>query len=97
MVIGQIEAFSGLAQYGVAGFFILALLVALWTLYNKQTTAETRMYEELTKVKEDYNKLVISDRDKIKDSLDHSTAAINSNSQVMQEIKILFEQIRKGK
>jgi len=66
----ELELFKGLAEFGITGFFILALLVIAYFLWQRVT----KMQDQLSLKFEQYQK---EDREKLLQVIEKNTTAFN--------------------
>ena len=66
----ELELFKGLAEFGITGFFILALLVIAYFLWQRVT----KMQDQLSLKFEQYQK---EDREKLLSVIEKNTTAFN--------------------
>jgi hypothetical protein len=64
----ELELFKGLAEFGITGFFILALLVIAYFLWQRVT----KMHDDLSAKFEQYQK---EDREKLIQVIEKNTSA----------------------
>jgi uncharacterized protein HemX len=85
----QFGVFETLTQYGALGVIVLGLGAVLWFMFKRQIASEDRLKVQVDELQKEITNYVRSDQNKIKDTIDNNTKAL-------QELKE-FIMFNKGK
>lgn len=91
----MMETFHPLVQYGMAGIFILALIVTVRYLVQRQDRMEKENRERSKLMEDRLNKYMMEDRQTLLEVVGSSSTVIKENSQVLSELKFIVQKLQK--
>lgn len=89
------EQFTGLAQYGMAGFFILALIAAVIYFVRRQDRLEKANDLRHVKLESKFDAYMEKDRESMLKCIETNAAVIKENSTFLHEVKTAIELLKK--
>jgi hypothetical protein len=89
------ETFHPLVQYGMAGIFILALIITVRYLVQRQDRMEKENRERSKSIEDKLTKYLTEDRETLLEVVGNSSQIIKENSQVLSELKQICQNLRK--